>query len=476
MKVTKISIKNLLGIKELELGNESIELKGTNGTGKTSVLDSIRYALTNDIERDYIIRQGQSEGEILIETDTGLSINRKKRSEQSDYKNIRENGNLINKPESFLQGIFTELQLDPIEFTKMSRQEQNRKVLDLIEFEWDLNWITEQFGEIPSGVSYEQNILKVLSDIQKKDGVYFLAREEVNRDIRNKKAFIADISKDIPEGYDFEKWNTFDSSSKHQALAVIKEENSKIQRAKAFKDAYDNKKRGYEAEKEIAISNEKQAIADEKETLKSGIERLKAEIISKEEKLLTLADKLNDKTKVVEAKYNENITKLDADVGIAGKYAEQELADTNELQQEIELSDAMKKHLNEYKRMLDMQAENVTLSEESTELTRKIELARELPATILKTAKLPIEGLTVKDGIPLINGLPISNLSEGEKLQLCVDIAITKPNNLSIILLDGTEKLSDENRLKLYESCKAKGLQFIATRTTNNNELEVVEL
>ena len=167
MKVTKISIKNLLGIKELELGNESIELKGTNGTGKTSVLDSIRYALTNDIERDYIIRQGQSEGEILIETDTGLSINRKKRSEQSDYKNIRENGNVINKPESFLQGIFTELQLDPIEFTKMSRQEQNRKVLDLIEFEWDLNWITEQFGEIPSGVNYEQNILKVLNDIQK---------------------------------------------------------------------------------------------------------------------------------------------------------------------------------------------------------------------------------------------------------------------------------------------------------------------
>lgn len=39
-----------------------------------------------------------------------------------------------------------------------------------------------------------------------------------------------------------------------------------------------------------------------------------------------------------------------------------------------------------------------------------------------------------------------------------------------------TEKLSEENRTRLYEKCKKKGLQFIATRTTSNNELTVIEL
>ena len=64
----------------------------------------------------------------------------------------------------------------------------------------------------------------------------------------------------------------------------------------------------------------------------------------------------------------------------------------------------------------------------------------------------------------------------GEKLQLCVDVTLGDENNLKLILIDGTEKLSDENRKKLYEICKEKGLTVIATRTTNNNELNIVEL
>lgn len=76
MKTTKIVIKNLFGIKETELDGRSVEISGPKGSGKTSVLDSIRYALTNRSDRDYIVHRGADEGEILIETDTGLSIDR----------------------------------------------------------------------------------------------------------------------------------------------------------------------------------------------------------------------------------------------------------------------------------------------------------------------------------------------------------------------------------------------------------------
>jgi DNA repair exonuclease SbcCD ATPase subunit len=64
MKTTKIIIKNLFGIKEMQLDGSSIEMRGTNGVGKTSIIDAIRYALTNNSERDYIIKNGESEGEI----------------------------------------------------------------------------------------------------------------------------------------------------------------------------------------------------------------------------------------------------------------------------------------------------------------------------------------------------------------------------------------------------------------------------
>ena len=64
MKISKIKITNLFGIKELELDGKSVEVSGNNGLGKTSILDSIRYALKNSSNRDYIVRNGETEGEI----------------------------------------------------------------------------------------------------------------------------------------------------------------------------------------------------------------------------------------------------------------------------------------------------------------------------------------------------------------------------------------------------------------------------
>lgn len=473
MKTTKIKIRNLFGISETELDGKSIEITGTNGVGKTSVIDAVRYALTNSSNRDYILKKGENEGEILIETDTGLYINRKKRSGQADYKSIKENGKEINSPESFLQKLFTPLQIDPVAFTQMTKNEQNRVILDLIEFDWDLNWIKEKFGEIPENINYEQNILQVLSDIQSEKGDYFQRRQNINRDMRNKLAFIEDLAKDIPENYDADYWENYDLSGAYKKLAEINAENGKITRAKTFLDGYNGKMRGIEAEKEIAISQEEKTINDERTSLLSGIERMKAEIRASEEKLGGLETKLADKKALIESRFSENVAKLDADTRIANEYAAKTVVDTTDLEDEINEADAMKSHISDYRRIVQLRNETDELKKQSDSLTAKIELARTLPGEILQTATIPVEGLTVKDGIPLINGLPVSNLSEGEQLDLCVDVALSKPNSLQIILIDGAEKLSDENRKRLYEKCAGKGLQFIAARTTNDNEMEI---
>lgn len=473
MKTTKIKIRNLFGISETELDGKSIEITGTNGVGKTSVIDAVRYALTNSSNRDYILKKGENEGEILIETDTGLYINRKKRSGQADYKSVKENGKEVNSPESFLQKLFTPLQIDPVAFTQMTKNEQNRVILDLIEFDWDLNWIKEKFGEIPENINYEQNILQVLSDIQSEKGDYFQRRQNINRDMRNKLAFIEDLAKDIPENYDADYWENYDLSGAYKKLAEINAENGKITRAKTFLDGYNGKMRGIEAEKEIAISQEEKTISNERTSLLSGIERMKAEIRASEEKLGGLETKLADKKALIESRFSESVAKLDADTRIANEYAAKTVVDTTDLEDEINEADAMKNHISDYRRIVQLRSETDELKKQSDSLTAKIELARTLPGEILQTATIPVEGLTVKDGIPLINGLPVSNLSEGEQLDLCVDVALSKPNSLQIILIDGAEKLSDENRKRLYEKCAGKGLQFIAARTTNDNEMEI---
>lgn len=476
MRTSKIKIRSLFGISEQELSGKSVEITGPKGSGKTSVLDAIRYALTNSSKRDWIVRSGETEGEIIIETDTNMTIDRKARTEKDGTISIKDGTNRVMKPETFLKSIITPLQLDPVAFTQMSRNEQNRAILDLIKFDWDLNWIREQFGEIPPGVDYSQNILQVLNDIQSDKGTYFMSRQDINRDIRNKAAFIEDIAKDIPEGYQAEKWRSYDLSEKYSELMKIRDNNGKIERARAFKESYNNKLRGLEAERDLAVSAEKDKMNRERSKLESTISRLRAEIEAAEKTIRTLDDKLIDKTKVIAADFEAKKAKLDKDVGIAEEYMEREPQPTEELENEISEAESMIRHLNEYDRMTSMQNELEALKADSDEYTRKIELARTLPGKILESAELPVDGLTVENGIPLIHGLPVSNRSDGELLELCVEIAISKPEGLQIILIDGAEKLDDKSRERLYCKCREKGLQFIATRTTNDNELIVTEL
>ena len=203
---------------------------------------------------------------------------------------------------------------------------------------------------------------------------------------------------------------------------------------------------------------------------------MKAEIKANEEKLNNLSSTLQDKIKIANLNYEKKVSALDESISRAKEFANKEPIDVTELQKECNLAETMKKHLNEYKRMIDMKEEIDTLDKMSENYTNKIELARNLPAEILKTATIPVEGLTVKDGLALVNGVPVANLSEGEKLMLCVDVTLSKENNLKLILLDGVEKLSEENRNKVYEKCKEKGLQFIATKTDNSNELIIREV
>lgn len=476
MNISKIKIKNLFGIKEYEANGKSVELSGKNGTGKTSVIDSIRYALTNKSDREYIIRNGETEGEILIETDNGIRIDRKPRTQQADYKSVKHNGMEVGSPEAFLKDIFTTLQLSPVEFMAMDKKHQNAIILDMIEYDWSLQTIKDWFGEIVPDINYEQNILQVLNDIQSEKGYYFLRRQDINRDVRNKKAFVEEIAENIPEGYEAEKWEKESLNGIYTEIEQIRKENETIDKALQLIENRNNKVRKFEADKEIALAALNREFDTRTSQIANDVISLKAQIKALETERDGLAEKKIDKVSVIENQYKANVSKYDAEVEEYKEYTGKEKKSTVELSEKADMVEKMKSHINEYRRMVVLQNEVEDLVAQSEELTRKIEKARTLPGEILETAIIPIKGLTVKDGIPLINELPISNLSDGEKLDLCIDVALQKPNGLQIILIDGVEKLSTDLRTKLYEKCKAKGLQFIATRTTDDEDLTVVEL
>jgi exonuclease SbcC len=476
MKITKIKIRNLFGIKEYEQDGGSIELKGTNGVGKTSVLDSIRYALTNRSDRKYIVRNGESEGEILIETDTGLSINRKARTAQTDYKMVKQNGLTVSSPETFLKDIITPLQLSPIEFMEMDEKSQNAVILNMIEYDWSLDTIKQWFGEIVPDVNYDQNILSVLNDIQAENGYYFQTRQDINRDIRAKKAIVEDIGSSLPIDYNGEKWENANLSELYTQIEKIRKENETIEKAKRLIDSHDGKIRSFQADREIKLAAIDREMNNLQTNIESELAQLKERIKALEDKKAGLGETKADKIKVIEADYESQVAKYEAEQQSYAEYADKEIHPIDELLATANETEKMKGHINEWRRMLSIQEEVDGLISKSKVLTEKIELARTLPGTILETANIPIEGLSVKDGTPLIKGLPVSNLSDGEKLELCLDIAAQNISGLQIVLIDEAEKLSDVNRQNLYEKCRKKGIQFIAARTDNSDELIITEL
>lgn len=476
MKIVKLKIKNLFGITEYEADGSDVELSGQNGVGKTSVLDAIKYALTNKSDRKYIVRNGETEGEVLIETDDGLRINRKARTNQVPYKSVKQNGLEVGSPEAFLREIFTPLQLNPVEFMGMSEQQQNTIILDMIEYPWDLNNIREWFGEIPAWVSYDQNILCVLNDIQSEKGDYYQNRRNIDRDIRNKKAFVEEIAAGIPVNYDADKWEKANAGDIYRQIERIQRDNQNIEKAKSLQANRDAKVRKFEADMEI----DKAALNTEFDNRKNQIEK---DILKYQEQIRILQaerdlleDKKADKLSVIENQFKVAVAQYDAEIEAYSEYQGMEVQPVHELMEEASNIEKMKAHINEYRRMLSLQNDIEEMGRQSQHLTDLIEKARTLPGEILANCVIPIEGLTVKDGTPLINGLPISNLSDGQKLDLCLDVAIQNPKGLRLVLIDGVEKLSTPLREKLYRKCKDKGLQFIATRTTDDPEMTVFTL
>lgn len=478
MKISKLKISNTYGISQFELGGESVELTGSNGTGKSSVIDAIRLALTNNSKRKYIVKRGENEASIYVELDDGTTINRKKRLDKSDYKSIKDgNGNEINSPESFLKDIFTPLQLEPVEFLEMSEQEQNRILLNLIKFDKDKHeFIKEKFGEDINWVNYDDSILEILNQIQSKDGAYYQNREEINRNARNGQAIINDIAKDIPEKYDAKKWRNYTLSDKYEELNKLKDYNNKIDRSIDYKTNYDNTVKGLKGELDTKLAEIKGIKESRKKSLEDSITKLQNQIALYKKDLENLDNEFLVDENNAQAKYDQEIAKLSENIKIANEWASKEKKDTETLENELKVAEEMKGHLNEYDRMINMQDNVKRLNEQSEQLTKKIELARSLPGVILKEAEIPVKNLTVENGVPLVNGLTISNLSEGEKLMLCVDVALSDNNSLKLILIDGVEKLSEENRKILYDICRQKGLQVIASRTTDNDTLNIVEL
>jgi len=460
MKVKHIQINNFLGITELskDLGKIN-HISGHKGSGKSSIVEALQKGFTNKSERTEIVRHGEEEATIFIQTDTGLEIDRKIRTGKADYLKVRKPGEAVPSNEKFLKQFINGDVFKPLEFVGKSPTEQAKIILNLLEIPWGMDDISNWFSEIPEGINYEAHILQILGQIV---AHYYEERAAINQEIVVLKAQIKGYKDQLPPNYDGEEWRLKKVAEYYGKVAEAEEVNKRIDSAKNIVEGLENRIATVKAEAETEkqtkrnqmdqkrneikefkaflenkIVESKNTIAQSDNNLKHSVDALGSEL---ERKIQQLKDEyaikvkesiqlVNDGVAVTEqliASYEKSIATKDQEFANIDELEEQALlAISGKADERIKTEDAkvgsarqilaeavpvdveplrlaadqvahMQSFLRDYDLMASMIREKLAPKEElSKTLTQRIEKGRELPMELLKIAALPIPGITV---------------------------------------------------------------------------------
>jgi len=136
MNILRLEARNIKALKavEIQADGKPVIIAGKNGAGKTSVLDSILFALEGPAGKTLKstkepVRRGQKDAEICV--DLGDIIVRRKWKGDNVYLSVEDaEGNIKRSPQALLDSLLGRF-VDPARFSVLTEKEQLALVLDL---------------------------------------------------------------------------------------------------------------------------------------------------------------------------------------------------------------------------------------------------------------------------------------------------------------------------------------------------------
>lgn len=306
MRIKRLEIKNYIGIAEFAMDLGKINwLSGHTGSGKTTIVESLEKGFTNKSRRTEVIRHDADEARIFIQTDDGLEVERKIRSDKGDYLRVRKQGQSVPSTQGYLNKLISGEVFRPLEFVKKSPEEQAKIILNMLDIPWSTNDIQTWFGELP-GVNYEAHILQVLKQIEQ---LYYTQREAVNREIKVLEAQVTGIKNELPPNYDGEKWRAEKVSEYYGKVAQAEEINRKITAAKSLVEGLESKFATINAECEMDKQSKKNAFDRQRSENREYIQFVNQKIEKANEIITGVDEKLSAANKAIEQELALNLEK-----------------------------------------------------------------------------------------------------------------------------------------------------------------------
>jgi DNA repair ATPase RecN len=449
MKIKKFSTLNWMGAPDAEYKPGALTiLSGKNGSGKTSIVAALQYAVGSGHDPS-VIRVGAEVAKVEIQTDddTTIKIRVTPKSTTRDITDAK--GRKITRQAEFIKSIVSSLSLDPVALLSMPPREQMNAIIAAAPLRVTVQDLTFVPVKALEGISLDAHALEVLEQIRKH---IYDDRTGINRVFKDKNATIEEMKRALPEDAPEGNWDDVLKRSTQSFQAVQKE---KQKRALCI---IDDARKAEEAQAELfrakreSIKEQAQTAIDKIRTdSEISIQKHQAE---RDHKLAAIANDKDGALKAAEAEYQPKIIALTTQAAHARAMAEQH---------------AKAESTREFIALQEQQAKQAEQNAEK--LTGVLGKLESLKKTL--ASSLPVPGLEITEAGLTLDGIPFQRVNKAKQIQVALTLAKLQAGELGLIVIDDMEHLDSKSFEAFRQAAEASGLQFVAARVTDD-ELTVL--
>lgn len=448
MKIIQLTAENIKKLKCVDITPKGhvVEVTGKNGNGKSSVLDSIWWALGGEKNVQSVpIRTGAKNARIRLDLGD-MVVERKfgkfERGEGTEGLIIRNKTGAapgtkdkdlpkFDSPQELLDALIGRLSFDPLAFTRKKPREQYEELRAIAKIELDID---------------------AMESANKAD---FQRRTDVNRDTKVAWAKVDTSLADVTPG-------SVDESAIIDQIQEAAEHNSAIERAKAQTERF---KRDA-ADKRAEASRVSQRVRDFTTDREAKMEDLKRQIAAIAEEVKSKSEEWT----VLERKLEADALDLESSI----ESDPVQPIDVTALRASMDAAKATNALVARHKFRDQLKASAESLEADGKKLTdRMAEREKQIKAAI-ENAEMPVDGLSLSASAVTFNGLPFEQASDAEQLRISCAIAMAGNPQLRVIRIKNASLLDEDGLAILKDLAKDRDYQVWAERVDSSGKIGIV--